>query len=812
MLPRNIELLPHEIEHYNTLDSLATECTLFFKRDKSFPISKPCKVALFGPGARHTVKGGTGSGDVNSHFFANIEDELELQGFTITSKKWLDAYDEIRLENEKAFVKRVKKEAKQKKLSVPSYSVGQSAPECEYDLPLDEYDGDICLYILSRVSGENSDRKLEKGDIYLTDTEIRDILYLNSKFEKIMLVLNVPGVVDISPILEVSNIFYLSQLGVVTSSTLVNVVLGKTNPSGKLATTWAKPEDYPFFNEFGDKDDTRYKEGIYVGYRYFSSKNVEPLFPFGYGLSYSDFEYEFTDAKYDKGCCKIKVKVDNVSDFAGKEVVQLYLSCKGRIDTPRLILVAFKKTDEIKAHKYQELELEFNLKDFPIFDESRRAYIIQEGTYVIRGGNSSNSLTDIAKFVIEKDIVIKEVEPIFDKPDFEDLVIPSSEALDAIKVKSIKVDESDFLSKNDKITSKFAVKITGFINSLTLDEIILLNLGDYKEGIQGMIGQTGSLVPGGAGETTLRIKSLPHSLSMADGPAGLRLIPEYKVNHKGTYNLVEDSIWKSIKPYLPGIITKLMDVKKNRKKEGSVIYQYCTALPIASALSQSWNSDLLFKIGRLVQEEMKIYDVDIWLAPGMNIHRHILCGRNFEYYSEDPLLSSMCASYVVKGVQTNSDRKCVVKHFACNNQEINRFNSNSIVSERALREIYLLNFEKAIKESEPSAVMTSYNLINGVHTSESLNLLLNVLRNEWGYRGLVMTDWVVTGQINDKSSKHPYIHASKCLSNGVNICMPGSKKDIKDIKRALKRGDISIEQLKENASLVYQYIEGIKIS
>lgn len=811
MLPKDLSLLPHEIAHYKTLESLAGECTLFLKRENiAFPISKPCKVALFGNGARHTLKGGTGSGDVNSHFFNNAEYEFELNGFEITTKKWLDAYDEIKKNKHISFVKRIKQEAKKAGIGTPAYAVGQVEREVEYNLSIDEYEGDICVYILSRASGESSDRRLEKGDVYLTDTEIKDILFLNKKFDKFLLVLNVSGVVDLSPILEVKNIFLLSQLGVVTSSILVNVILGKINPSGKLSDSWARPDDYPFIYEFGDKNNTRYLEGIYVGYRYFNSKGIKPLFPFGFGLSYSKFNLEFYNVEIVDNNISLKVKVNNESDFAGKEVVQLYVSSKGRINTPKDTLIYFYKTKEIKPHNFEEVELNFDLSNLAIFDVDSNKKIIQKGTYVIRGGISSVNLTNIIKINVSEDIIIQEINNILSQPDFVDLYIEPIEDLDDISAKTISIDKKDYKPKKININDKFDVKIPDFIKNLTIDQLIYLNLGDYKTGVAGIIGQAGSLVPGAAGETTLRIPEITNSLVMADGPAGLRLISEYKLNHKGNYNLIEDSIMKGIMDFLPKIAKKLFfNIKKNHKKKGNVMYQYCTAIPTSTAVAQSFNIEACYEIGRLVVEEMKIYDVDIWLAPAMNIHRNICCGRNFEYYSEDPLLTGSIASSVIKGVQSLNKMACV-KHFVCNNQETNRFNSNSILSERAIREIYLKGFEIAISESNPAAVMTSYNLINGVHASENKNLLLNVLREEWKFKGLVMTDWIATGQINDKSSIHPCASASKDLISGVNICMPGSKKDIKDIKKALKRGKISKEQLQRNASIVYSFIVGEK--
>ena len=811
MLPKDLSLLPHEIAHYKTLESLAGECTLFLKRENiAFPISKPCKVALFGNGARYTAKGGTGSGDVNSHFFNNVETELELNGFTITSKKWLDAYDEIKKSKHVSFVKRVKYEARKAGIGAPAYSVGQIEREIDYDLPLDEYEGDICIYVLTRVCGEGADRRLEKGDVYLTDTEVNDILLLNKKFDKFLLVLNVSGVVDLSPVLDVKNIYLLSQLGVVTSSILVKTILGKINPSGKLSDSWARPEEYPFIYEFGDKNNTRYLEGIYVGYRYFNSKGIEPLFPFGFGKSYSQFEYEVTSYKLVGDEVKLKVNVTNNSEKAGKEVIQLYISSEGKIETARNTLVAFNKTNDIKPHQSVEVELKFKLSSFQIYDEENHEYLVQKGVYIVRVGNSSVELKNVFKIDVDKDIVVRKVAPIYSKPEFTDFEIGYPQDLDHITVETLELDSTVIPTKIINYSSKFDVKIPEFIRNLKIDDLILLNLGDYKTGLAGAIGQAGSLVPGAAGETTLRIPEITNSLVMADGPAGLRLVSEYKLNSRGHYSLVEDSIMRGVKEFLPGIAKSLFDVKKNHKKKGSVVYQYCSALPIATAVAQSFNSDVAYDIGRLVNKEMKMYDIDIWLAPAMNIHRNILCGRNFEYYSEDPLLTSVMASYVVKGVQTNGKMACV-KHFACNNQETNRFNSNSIVSERAIREIYLSAFERVVMEAKPACVMASYNLINGVHASESSDLLIKVLRDEWKYKGLVMTDWVVTGQMNDKTSVHPASRAATCLINGVNICMPGSKKDIKDIKKALKSGKITREQLETNASIVYSYITGEKI-
>ena len=231
---------------------------------------------------------------------------------------------------------------------------------------------------------------------------------------------------------------------------------------------------------------------------------------------------------------------------------------------------------------------------------------------------------------------------------------------------------------------------------------------------------------------------------------------------------------------------------------------------MATALAQSFNPDLVYEIGRLVGREMQIYDVELWLAPGINIHRSIMCGRNFEYYSEDPYLTGVIGAAIVNGVQSIEGRMCCIKHYCCNNFETNRFNSSSNVSERALREIYLPAFDYVIKHANPAALMTSYNLVNGEHTSCSRDLLIKVLRSEMKYQGLVLTDWIASGQINFKRSKYPCKYAHQDLANGVNLVMPGSKKDIADIYKGLKSQKISVADLQNNAEIVYRFIMGEK--
>lgn len=317
-----------------------------------------------------------------------------------------------------------------------------------------------------------------------------------------------------------------------------------------------------------------------------------------------------------------------------------------------------------------------------------------------------------------------------------------------------------------------------FVKSLNTDELIRLSSGDPNRAQGGNLGAAGISVPGSAGETSDCVvdRGLA-SIALADGPAGLRLMKYYYVKDGKivpvpfSFNL-EGGIF-----YQP-----------SGQPEGDQYYQYCTAFPVGILLAQTWDTDLLYQVGQAVGEEMEWFGVTLWLAPGMNIHRNPLCGRNFEYYSEDPFLSGKMAAAMTRGVQSHRGRGTTIKHFACNNQEDNRMGCDSVVSERALREIYLRGFEIAVRESRPMAVMTSYNLINGVHAANNRDLCTDVLRNEWGFVGLVMTDWGTTEQGEDCT-------AAGCIAAGNDLIMPGCEGDHASIRKALDEGRLTVDEL-----------------
>ena len=416
------DYLPHEYQHLKYLKDNAFECSLFLKReDESFPLEAPCKIALIGNGVRHTVIGGTGSGAVNVRYQENVEEAFKNAGFTVTTDTWLNDYDKERIENDKRFIKSVKQEAKKHKAIAASYSLGKTAPEGEYEFPIIG-DHEVAIYVLSRNAGEGADRVLEKGSVYLSDTEIRDILYLNNNYKKFLLVLNTPSVIDLEPVKEVKNILLLSQLGSLTGDILTDIVLGKVNPSGKLTDTWASIKDYPYINVPFDLHECHYNEGIYVGYRYFESKGIAPLFEFGFGLSYTKFNYRLLDVKQSKDKFTLKVNVTNSGNYPGKEVIQLYMT--GPSNRVGLELVAFKKTKLLKPKESEELQIEFSLSDFPTYDDQKEAYLLNSGLYVFKLGNSSRNHKDAFAVNIKEELILTKVRNVFNKTGFEDLYIP----------------------------------------------------------------------------------------------------------------------------------------------------------------------------------------------------------------------------------------------------------------------------------------------------------------------------------------------------------------------------------------------------
>ncbi len=770
----------YEIKHFNALRRIAPECTVLLKKDGSFPLSSAGKIALYGSGARHTKKGGTGSGDVNVRSFTSIEEALLKAGFEITTSLWLDAYDiQLKKAEEQHFAalqKRIEKGGLPELLS----SMGEPTPEPEYDIPLLE-DATACqsvskptcetaIYVLSRQCGEGTDRKKEPGDFLLTETEKRDILQLCDLYSRFMLVLNVGGVLDLSPVVDkVPNLLLLSQLGMVTGEGFVDLLLGKSYPSGKLTATWARYEDYPNVGTYRDLRDTYYKEGILVGYRWFDTKGKAPIFPFGFGLGYTSFSVDFLSSKTVDNNVYVDVEVTNTGKTAGRECVQLYIKKpQGKLSKAAKDLMTYKKTGELLPGQKERLTLTFNLSLATSFDETTNCFVLEKGAYTVLIGTSSRDVLPVTVVEIQQDVVTNSTGLIGQKEEFSASV------------------ESTVISLSD-------------------EELVSVCIGKHDQGAQSVIGNASFAVAGAAGETTEKLVAHGlRSLVFADGPAGIRIAKTYIEDENGTHSVDNEGIDR-LRRLLPPSLELL--IGDSNKYCGEIKHHYASAIPIGTALAQSFNPTVQRLCGDLVAEEMEYFGIDIWLAPAVNIQRDVLCGRNFEYYSEDPVISGFTASAVISGVQAHKGKGVALKHFCCNNQETNRFRSNSVVGSRALRELYLRAFEIAVKTAHPTCIMSSYNLLNGTHTAERPDLLQTILREEWGFEGIVVSDWVVEGiETNTDGNMHKKQSAVLAIAAGNDLIMPGSIADFSKVLQALQNGTLPREKLLLSAKRIIRLI------
>ena len=426
-------------------------------------------------------------------------------------------------------------------------------------------------------------------------------------------------------------------------------------------------------------------------------------------------------------------------------------------------------------------------------------------------GNSSKNTEVYGYIELKEDIILEQLKNIVTKPEFEDFKpnnIIYNENLN--NYKSIILTKDDFTFR--KINYTYIASVSTKLLNSSDNDLINMCLGNYKENNTEFFNEREQ---GFAGTTTKKIKSQKNYLTMADGPAGLRLSKAYGIDEKGFFhrmdeNLVEANSYRYFMNQKNIILMKNTTANINMTQYKKIEFQYPIAIPIETALAQSFNLNLVKNIGKIISKQMKKFNVDIWLAPALNIHRNILCGRNFEYFSEDPYVSGMMAGALVQGVQSLKKKGATIKHYAANNQEFNRLNSNSQISERALREIYLRGFKIAIEKSNPLGLMTSYNLLNGFHTSENFNLIIDVLRNEWNYKGLIMTDWSVSGRKQFLKSKYPAQNAYNIIKAGVDIMMPGNRRDYLILEKKWNETLLKKEDLLRCAGKVYEITKLIK--
>lgn len=802
---KNPKISERELANRAVARKAAAESIVLLKNNNHLlPLEKGTKIALYGVGASKTIKGGTGSGDVNERETVSIFQGMKNAGYIITTEKWILDYNSCYQRARDAWRDEILEKAKTEDEVTGFFNVYSRTP---FMVPagrdVEETDAEIAFFIISRVAGEGADRFEKEGDYYLTETEKKQLADICRMYAHVVVAINTGGIADLSFMDEYENIDALLQIvqpGMEAGNAFADVISGAVTPSGKMTDSWAfRYRDYPnsasFSHNNGNVEQEYYMEGIYVGYRYFDTFDIPVRYCFGYGLSYTDFETKSCAMTLSADKKKILVETETINTgavYSGREVVQIYVTCpEGELEKEYRRLVAFKKTDSIAPGKMEKMTLEFGIDMLTSYSEKKAGWILEKGRYVIWIGNSLEASVPAAVLSLDEDVVLVKTENICkQKEKLEELsqenekmsekyvaLFARTENLTILELHANKI-ETEFIEyrSNSEITTQEARE---FVDTLSREQLIALASGDPGKGQGSNLGAAGISVPGSAGETNrCALAQNLGSIVLADGPAGLRLMKKYKVHEGKIVN----------KPFMYSLEGGIF-CKDKEDTQGENWYQYCTAIPVGTLLAQSWDVELLREIGAMIGREMEEFGVSLWLAPGMNIHRNPLCGRNFEYYSEDPLLTGRMAAAMTDGVQSVPGCGTTIKHFACNNQEDNRMGSDSIVSERALREIYLKGFEIAIKEAQPMAVMTSYNLINGVHAANCEDICTKAARCEWRFEGLIMTDWTTTENGEDCT-------ASGCMRAGNDLVMPGAVCDKENLEKELSEGTLSMEDLK----------------
>ena len=787
---------PGELENRRLAYEAACEGMVLLKNDGTLPL-RTKKVALYGAGAARTVKGGTGSGEVNERHAVSVLEGMQERGFDLSSRRWLEEYE--------AYYVQAEQDYRAEKLRRISFLDPKTINNMLFDnfrLPcgpaiteehVAESDTDTCVYVLARQAGEGGDRRAEAGDYYITEEERQAIAFCAAHYQHFVLLVNCGSSMDmgfLERIEGVGAVLYICQPGSQGGLAVADILSGAVCPSGKLTDTWAKRYgDIPFADDYshrnGDLQQENYREGIFVGYRYFDSFGVEPAYPFGFGLSYTNFDITCTGGELAGSKVILRANVTNTGDCAGKEVAQLYVSAPaGEMNKEYQSLAAFEKTALLEPGASEELTLEFDLAAVSSYREKDNCFVLEQGEYILRLGNSSRNTAVAAVVTLPEEIIVSRHTGICPlKTELEQLQAPhrAEEVLPEGVLRLI-ADPEAFQTADytaPYVMPKMDKRVRKFVGKLSDRQMV-----DIVVGVgQWMVNNRFDL-PGSVGNTTSKFwdKGLAN-VALCDGPAGLRINRHSTVNKRGKIRPVEFPL--AVYTYIPGFIRKFL--LGNPEKEKS-LYQYATAFPVTNALAQSWNKNLLQQVGLGIADEMRQFGCTYWLAPAVNIHRNPLCGRNFEYFSEDPRLTGLLAAALTRGIQAQPGYYATVKHFACNNQEDNRTHVSSNVSQRALREIYLRPFETVVRVGRAKAVMTSYNKLNGVYTPNSYDLCTVALRQEWGFDGVVMTDWYST---NPRQG-----HNALAIAAGNDLIMPGGWYFKWQILWGLRTGKVSRKQLR----------------
>ena len=795
-----------EIENRKLARKAAAEGMVLLKNEgQLLPLKAGTKVALYGVGASRTIKGGTGSGDVNERETVSIFQGMKNAGFEITTEDWTNDYDKQYQEARYAWRDEIEEKASRLEDQVSGFfNVYSSTPfRMPAGAPVTQTDAEIAIYILSRVAGEGADRFDEAGDYYLTEEEKKQLADISRMYRHVVVAVNTGGLADLSFMDEYENIDALLQIvqpGMEAGNAFADIISGRVTPSGKMTDTWAvRYEDYPnsrtFSHNNGDVNKEYYTEGMYVGYRYFDSFDIPVRYGFGFGLSYTTFETKVLSAELKDNKIVAETETVNTGDvYSGKEVVQFYVTCPaGKLEKEYRRLAAFAKTGLLAPGQSEKLTFEIGLDRLTSYSEAEAAWVLEKGSYVIWTGSSLEESIPCAVLSLDEDVTLTRTRNICPlKEELEEMSQPSekmNQKLSALlklaeerelpvmelKAADVETHVVEYRSNAECVPAE----ARKFVDTLSTEKLVALASGDPGKGQGSNLGSAGISVPGSAGETNdCALEDGVPGIVLSDGPAGLRLMKHYNVYEGRIVN----------KPFKFSLEGGLF-CEDEPADPGETWYQYCTAIPVGTLLAQTWDTALIEEVGEMIGGEMEEFSTTLWLAPGMNIHRNPLCGRNFEYYSEDPLVAGKIAAAMTNGVQKVPGCGTTIKHFACNNQEDNRMGSDSIVSERTLREIYLKGFEIAVTESQPMAIMTSYNLINGVHAANCEDICTKAARCEWGFEGMIMTDWTTT-------EKGPDCTASGCMRAGNDLVMPGAFSDRDNLEEELADGTLSMDDLK----------------
>lgn len=643
---------------------------------------------------------------------------------------------------------------------------------------------DNAIIILGRASGEDRECLLEDGSYYLTAEEKALLAAVTEQFPDAVLVLNIGCIMDLSFLSDYAfgGVVIAWQGGMESGNALADILCGKADPSGRLTDTIARRyEDYPSAGNFGQKESNEYREDIYVGYRWFETFGKEKvLYPFGYGLSYTTFDIQTTQT----GPLTFTAAITNTGTRHGRQTVMLFAEKpQGHLGNPARELVAFGKTRELTPGESQELTLTATRYQLSSYDDAgltghKSCYVLQAGTYHFYCGENVRDAKPVGEYSVDNITVVKQHSeacapvspfPILANENGKPVQRAASARTSDLKAcilrnlpKSLPLVGNQGWKLKDVQQGK--IDLDSFLSQLEVTELEALSRGAYIMGHP--LGAKGNAGIFGGVTESLRSKGIP-PITTSDGPSGIRL------------------------------------------------YDSCSLMPIGTGLACTFDLGLMETLFTAIGAEMVQRGSDVLLAPGMNIHRNPLCGRNFEYYSEDPYLTGRMAAAMVKGLQSQGVAACP-KHFACNNQETNRNRTDSILSERALREIYLKGFEICVKLAKPKCLMTSYNKINGVWGHYHYDLVQTILRGEWDYEGLVITDWWMQYA---PSPEFPKLTGNAYrVRSGVDVLMPGGrfyadkrrKPDGTLLATYGKSGGITLGEMQQTAKNVLRCVLALK--